>query len=80
MVAREAGKTVTYMPKPLYNEAGSGMHFHQLLMRGGRSLFYEKGQYAGLSKLARQYVGGILKHGCAFEAPYPILRPTLISV
>ena len=43
MVAREAGKTVTYMPKPLYNEAGSGMHFHQLLVRDGKSLFYDEG-------------------------------------
>lgn len=68
MVARDAGKTVTYMPKPLYNEAGSGMHFHQLLIRDGKSLFYEKGQYAGLSKLARQYIGGILRHGRAILA------------
>jgi len=68
MVAREAGKTVTYMPKPLYNEAGSGMHFHQLLMRGGKSLFFEAGQYANLSKLGRQYVGGILRHGRALLA------------
>jgi glutamine synthetase len=68
MVAREAGKTVTYMPKPLYNEAGSGMHFHQFLTGKGKSLFYDKGQYAGLSKLARQYIGGILRHGRALLA------------
>ena len=68
MVAREAGKTVTYMPKPLYNEAGSGMHFHQLLVRGERSLFYEDGTYAGLSKLARNYIGGMLRHGRALLA------------
>ncbi|MFH1131390.1 MAG: type I glutamate--ammonia ligase [Pseudomonadota bacterium] len=68
MVARERGKTVTYMPKPLYNEAGSGMHFHQLLVRSGKSLFYEKGQYANLSKMARQYIGGILRHGNALLA------------
>jgi glutamine synthetase len=68
MVAREAGKTVTYMPKPLYNEAGNGMHFHQLLVKNRLSLFYEKGQYAGLSKLARQYIGGILHHGRALLA------------
>jgi glutamine synthetase len=68
MVAREAGKTVTYMPKPLYNEAGSGMHFHQLLVRGDLSLFYEQGTYASLSKLARCYIGGLLRHGRALLA------------
>jgi glutamine synthetase len=68
MVAREAGKTVTYMPKPLYNEAGSGMHFHQMLMRGERSLFFEEGTYAKLSKLARCYIGGVLTHGRALLA------------
>jgi glutamine synthetase len=68
MVARKYGKTVTYMPKPLFNEAGSGMHFHQLLVKDGKSLFYEKGTYAGLSKIARHYVGGLLKHGRALAA------------
>ena len=69
MVARDAGKTVTYMPKPLYNEAGSGMHFHQLLVDDqGRSLFYDKDAYAGLSTLARQYIGGVLRHGKALLA------------
>jgi glutamine synthetase len=68
MVAREAGKTVTYMPKPLYNEAGSGMHFHQLLSRAGKSLFYERGRYASLSELGMRYVGGILRHGRALLA------------
>ena len=69
MVARDAGKTVTYMPKPLYNEAGSGMHFHQLLVDDqGKSLFYDGEAYAGLSKLARQYIGGVLRHGRALLA------------
>jgi glutamine synthetase len=68
MVARAAGKTVTYMPKPLYNEAGSGMHFHQFLTKAGKSAFFEKGSYACLSKVARQYIGGILKHGPALVA------------
>ncbi len=68
MVAREAGKTVTYMPKPLYNEAGSGMHFHQFLTSGGKSLFYDESGKGKLSKLARQYIGGILHHGPALLA------------
>ena len=68
MVARDAGRAVTYMPKPLYNEAGSGMHFHQLLVRDGKSLFYDKDGHGGLSKMARQYIGGVLKHGPALLA------------
>jgi glutamine synthetase len=68
MVAREANKTVTYMPKPLFNEAGSGMHFHQLLVRGDKSLFWAEGEYANLSKLARHYIGGLLVHGRALLA------------
>jgi glutamine synthetase len=68
MIARESGKTVTYMPKPLFNEAGSGMHFHQLLVRQGKSLFYDRNQYGGLSQLGRYYVGGLLQHGRALLA------------
>lgn len=68
MVARRHGKTVTYMPKPLFNEAGSGMHFHQLLVKQGKSVFYNKGTYAGLSPIARQYIAGLLKHGRALLA------------
>jgi len=68
MVARQAQKTVTYMPKPLFNEAGSGMHFHQLLIQGDRSLFWAEGEYANLSRLARQYIGGLLVHGRALLA------------
>jgi glutamine synthetase len=56
------------MPKPLYDEAGSGMHFHQLLARDGKSLFYDGGAYGGLSQTARQYIGGILRHGRALLA------------
>lgn len=68
MVARRAGKTVTFMPKPLFNEAGSGMHFHQLLVNGERSLFHEPGAYASLSSIGRHYVGGMLRHGRALIA------------
>ncbi|HOG48388.1 MAG TPA: glutamine synthetase beta-grasp domain-containing protein, partial [Anaerolineae bacterium] len=52
MVARRHGQTVTFMPKPLYGEAGSGMHFHQTLWRGERNLFYDEAGYAGLSETA----------------------------
>jgi glutamine synthetase len=63
MVAKAKGKTATFMPKPLYNEAGSGMHFHQMLFKGDKPLFYDKDGYAGLSELALYYIGGVLKHG-----------------
>lgn len=68
MVATGHDKTVTFMPKPLYNEAGSGMHFHQRLMRGRKNLFWDPKGYAGLSKLARHYIGGLLAHAPALLA------------
>lgn len=61
--AREFNKTVTFMPKPLYNEAGSGMHIHMLLRKGGENVFYDTKGYAGLSKAALYAIGGILRHG-----------------
>jgi glutamine synthetase len=68
MVARKHGHTVTFMPKPLYNEAGNGMHFHQHLFKKGKPLFYDRKGYAGLSKLALYYIGGLLTHGGALLA------------
>lgn len=62
MVAKSRGKTITFMPKPLYDTAGSGMHFHQFLHAEGKSLFYEEGGYANLSPLAIDYIAGLLKH------------------
>ncbi len=70
-VARKHGKTVTLMPKPVFNDNGSGMHTHQSLWKGGQPLFAGNG-YAGLSDLALWYIGGILKHApalCALVAP-----------
>jgi glutamine synthetase len=64
-VARAAGKSVTFMPKPLYGDNGSGMHTHQSLWLKGTPLMADKSGYAGLSKLARQYLGGILMHAPA---------------
>jgi glutamine synthetase len=68
MVAKRNNRTATFMPKPLFNEAGSGMHFHQMLYKDGRPLFYQEGNYADLSKLALNYIGGLLKHGRALLA------------
>jgi glutamine synthetase len=64
-VARRRNKAVTFMPKPLFGEAGSGMHFHQHLFKGGKPLFYDAKGYAGLSKLARSHIAGLLSHGPA---------------
>ncbi|MEU6859487.1 type I glutamate--ammonia ligase [Glycomyces sp. NPDC046736] len=60
--ATQAGKTVTFMPKPLFGDNGSGMHTHQSLWAGGEPLFYDETGYAGLSDTARHYIGGLLKH------------------
>ncbi|MGI8879084.1 MAG: type I glutamate--ammonia ligase [Jatrophihabitans sp.] len=60
--AWKAGKTVTFMPKPLFQDNGSGMHTHQSLWLGGEPLFYDEVGYAGLSDIARHYIGGLLAH------------------
>ncbi|MFH0989757.1 MAG: type I glutamate--ammonia ligase [bacterium] len=70
-VAKKHGKTVTFMPKPIYGDNGSGMHVHQSLWKGGKPLFAGNG-YAGLSEMAVYYIGGLLKHApalCAFTNP-----------
>ena len=61
-VAWEAGKTVTFMPKPLFGDNGSGMHVHQSVWKDGTPLFFDEKGYGGLSDIARWYIGGILKH------------------
>ena len=65
-------KTATFMPKPLFEENGSGMHVHMSLWKGERNLFYESGRYADLSPMAINFIGGLLRHAatlCAFCAP-----------
>jgi glutamine synthetase len=71
-VAWAYGKSATFMPKPIFQDNGSGMHCHQSLWRGGEPLFYSETGYGGLSDLARWYIGGLLKHApaiLAFAAP-----------
>ncbi len=66
--AKRRGLAATFMPKPLPGLFGNGMHFHQLLRKNGKNLFYEKGGYADLSELAMNYIGGLLVHGRAITA------------
>ena len=67
-VGRRHGKTVTLMPKPIFQDNGSGMHVHQSLWLNGKNMFFEADAYAGLSKTALHYIGGILKHAGALLA------------
>ncbi len=71
-VAKRRGKTVTFMPKPIFSDNGSGMHVHQSLWKKGKNVFYAPGNYADLSKECLYYIGGLLKHApalLAFAAP-----------
>ncbi len=67
-VAKKYGRTVTFMPKPLFNDNGSGMHTHQSIWRDGQPLFWSDEGYANLSQMARHYIGGILRHAPAILA------------
>ena len=68
MVAHLNGKTATFMPKPIYNDNGNGMHVHQSLWKNGVNTFYEEGAYANLSKTALDYLSGIFQHKEAVAA------------
>ena len=71
-VAQAHGLTATFMPKPLFQDNGSGMHTHQSLWKDGKPLFSDPSGYAGISEMALHYIGGLLKHApsiLAFAAP-----------
>ncbi len=75
-IAKEHGYHATFMPKPIFGEAGSGMHIHQSLFRDGKNAFYDPNNTLGLSEIAYYYIGGILKHARAIAA---ITNPTVNS-
>jgi glutamine synthetase len=67
-IARKHGKVATFMPKPLFQDNGSGMHTHQSLWKDGQPLFFDESGYALTSQLCRWYIGGLLAHGRALMA------------
>ena len=67
-VARKHNMVATFMPKPLFDDNGSGMHTHQSLWKDGTNLFYDANGYALISDMAKYYIGGLLKHGRALMA------------
>ena len=75
-VAWRNGKTATFMPKPIFGDNGSGMHCHQSLRLNGESLFHDESGYAGLSDVARYYIGGLLAHAPSLLA---FTNPTVNS-
>jgi glutamine synthetase len=71
-LAEQHGLKVTFMPKPMLDNAGSGWHLHQFLTRDGKNVFNQDDGYAGLSETALHYIGGVLTHAdalCAFTNP-----------
>lgn len=67
-IAMQNGYTATFMPKPLFQDNGSGMHVHQSLWKDNTNLFYDANGYALLSQLAKYYIGGLLAHSPALLA------------
>ncbi len=67
-MARKNGMVATFMPKPIFNDNGSGMHTHMSLWKGGKNLFFDPKGYAKLSQTAKYYTGGLLKHARALMA------------
>ncbi|MBI3354130.1 MAG: type I glutamate--ammonia ligase [Nitrospirae bacterium] len=71
-IAKKHNKTVTFMPKPIFMDNGSGMHVHQSLWKNNKNLFFKLGGYGDVSETAIHYIGGLLKHApalCALIAP-----------
>lgn len=67
-LARQRDLFITFMPKPMYQQAGNGMHLHLYLTKNGKNAFYKKGEYGNVNELGRYFIGGLLKHGAALSA------------
>ena len=67
-LARQRDLHITFMPKPMYQQAGNGMHLHLYLTRDGKNVFYQQGEYGNINQMGRSFIGGILKHGRALSA------------
>ncbi|RJP72255.1 MAG: type I glutamate--ammonia ligase [Ignavibacteriales bacterium] len=67
-LARLKDLFITFMPKPMYQQAGNGMHLHLYVTKNGKNAFYKKGEYGNINELGRYFIGGILKHGPALSA------------
>ncbi len=67
-LARSHNLYVTFMPKPMYQQSGNGLHLHLFLTRDGKNVFYKKGEYGNINALGRMFIGGLLKHGPALSA------------
>ncbi|HMU44243.1 MAG TPA: type I glutamate--ammonia ligase [Ignavibacteriaceae bacterium] len=67
-LARRKNLFVTFMPKPMYQQAGNGLHLHFFVTKNGKNLFYKKGEYGNMNELGRYFIGGILKHAPALSA------------
>ncbi len=66
--ARQKDLFITFMPKPMYQQAGNGMHLHMFLTKNGKNAFYKKGEYGNINQLGRYFIGGMLKHAPALAA------------
>ena len=66
-LARQNDLYITFMPKPMYHQAGSGMHLHVFLTKNGKNAFYKKGEYGNINEFGRYFIGGLLKHGQALS-------------
>jgi len=66
--ARQKNLYITFMPKPMYQQAGNGLHLHLYLTKNGKNAFYKKGEYGNFNEFGRYFIGGMLKHAAALSA------------
>jgi glutamine synthetase len=66
--AEKRGLHITFMPKPMYQQSGNGLHLHLYLTKNGKNIFYKKGEYGNMSEAGKFFIGGLLKHAPAISA------------